>query len=283
MTHHSSFNNRLSKFPLLATLCAISATLFLGTALAAPNACLPQYHQGVEPKLVNPRLAVNSAYICTTGYAAIHSGQTKTGLYSAEKLTRERIAIAKELNRVDSFHPEPSISVGSRAELNDYKGSGYDRGHLAPNKDMADRDMQQTSFSLGNMVPQVPENNRQLWEGVESATRKLVSANGEGYIVTGPAFIVNQTMDGQTYGSNLKSIGRNNVIVPTHMWKALFIPSRNIMGVYWAKNDDSLTYEVISVNTLVNRTGIDPFPSVSQTNPIRQQPSALPKPQSHSR
>ena len=47
-----------------------------------------------------------------------------------------------------------------------YRGSGYDRGHLAPNYAIASvygREAQRQTFLMSNMSPQRPRLNRQLW------------------------------------------------------------------------------------------------------------------------
>ena len=42
------------------------------------------------------------------------------------------------------------------------------------------------SFSLANIVPQAPMNNRKAWAGIERATRKYVMrAAGDVFVITG--------------------------------------------------------------------------------------------------
>lgn len=238
-----------SKFRILVSLSALICLNLIQSAHAAD--CATQLYQG-KPPVVPAQMQNKAQYVCSSGFAVLHSGVTKTPLFSAERLTRDRIEQAKKLERVDSFHPEPSLPPSQRAELRDYSRSGYDRGHLAPNKDMSDVVMQRESFSLANMVPQDPNNNRGIWENIESATRRLVEKSEEGYVVSGPAFLGNQIL----------RIG-NNVFVPTHLWKAVHIPSKRMTGVYWVNNAPGSFYETISVAELYRRTGVDPFPTLS--------------------
>lgn len=56
----------------------------------------------------------------------------------------------------------------------DYKGSGYDRGHLVPAEDFAYSDsLQEITFSYYNCVPQHPKLNRGKWKKLEARIRKL--------------------------------------------------------------------------------------------------------------
>lgn len=82
----------------------------------------------------------------------MYSGVTKTPIWSAEYLTKEKIAA--KLPRKDSFHPESKLPSSERAELSDYARSGYDRGHMTPSADMGMASAQAETFTLANMVPQ---------------------------------------------------------------------------------------------------------------------------------
>lgn len=79
----------------------------------------------------------------------MHSGISKTPLWSAEYLTAS--AIDADVPRKDKFHEETLLPQSERAELKDYAKSGYDRGHMAPSADMPTESAQADSFSLANI------------------------------------------------------------------------------------------------------------------------------------
>ena len=161
------------------------------------------------------------------------------------------IAAARGLPRDSEFHAEPALPPDERAELPDYARSGFDRGHMSPSGDMPDRDAQQESFSLANMVPQAPALNRGLWEGIESAVRTMAQRRGELYVVTGPIF----------RGDRLQTVGR--VVVPSHVFKAVLDPGRGQAGAYVAPNTDDADWQPASMAQLAQLTGMDVFPALS--------------------
>ncbi|WP_228138870.1 DNA/RNA non-specific endonuclease [Psychrobacter sp. P2G3] len=211
--------------------------------------CSQSFYGGVYPEFVNDKLSAKTQPLCMDGFAVMYSGVSRTPLWSAEHLTRKRLQQAKEIDREDSFHEESRVPESARASLSDYSGSGYDRGHLAPNADMATRSQQYDSFSLANIAPQSPRNNRYIWRNIESATRYLTQQYGEVYTVTGVAFTDKKTK---------QLAGR--VLVPSHFFKAVYVPATNQAGVYYAPNDESERIEVISIDELTAKTGIDVLP-----------------------
>ena len=132
-----------------------------GTGAPRPQTCNDHFVAGEPPRITNPRLGKETEALCFNVFSVLHSGVTRTPLWSAEHLQAQNIEAAQELSRENSFHPEPRLPSDQRAELSDYARSGYDRGHMAPNGDMPDRDSQRDSFSLANIVPQDGENNPQ--------------------------------------------------------------------------------------------------------------------------
>lgn len=73
--------------------------------------------------------------------------------------------------RSDNFRTDTKVKTGS-ASLTDYRGSGYDRGHLAPAGDMKwSKTAMSESFYMSNMSPQKPGFNRGIWRSLESLVR----------------------------------------------------------------------------------------------------------------
>lgn len=214
--------------------------------------CSQSFYGGIYPDIISPKLSQKTQALCMDGFAVMYSGVSRTPLWSAEYLDRARLQQAQKIDRDDSFHEESRLPKSARASLSDYSGSGYDRGHLAPNANMATRSQQYDSFSLANIAPQSPRNNRYIWRNIESATRYLTKQYGETYTITGVTFTNKKT----------KQLAER-VLVPSHFFKAVYIPAINKAGVYYAPNDESERLEVISIDELTDKTGIDVFPVLS--------------------
>lgn len=69
-----------------------------------------------------------------------------------------------EVGGLNNFRPDFRIPKRFRADLSDYTGSGYDRGHLVASANLNDENIQNNeTFLLSNMSPQTPSFNRQKW------------------------------------------------------------------------------------------------------------------------
>lgn len=230
--------------------------------------CHDQFAEQMAPTLVGrqgERLSVLTRGLCFEGFATLHSGISRTPLWSASLLTKKRVHDAKTLVRTDSFRAEPRLPPAERAELSDYRRSGFDRGHIAPNGDMPNLEAQYASFSLANIAPQNSEHNRNVWRHIEITTRTLAMQHGKVYVVTGVAFL----------GKTSERIG-GRVLVPSHFFKAVYIPSLSAAGVYFSPNDNTGSYQIISLDELAARTGINAMPAVAES--IRQTAYPLPQP-----
>ena len=250
--------------PLAFALALLTAPV---AALPQPNAC-PQFFPGGElPALVNPQLGQRATLLCNDPYAVLASGVTHGAIWSAERLTKASLAAARDTPREGEFHADDRLPRADQAQLDDYRRSGYDRGHMTPSGDMPDDQAQQQSFSLANIVPQTAELNRGPWVGIESAVRRFAVRRGELYVVTGPAF----------QGQRVQSIGPDGVLVPTATWKAIHDPRSGGTGAYLCSNTAAPSCEVVSVAALARDTGVDPFPAVPDG--AKQAAMALPPPE----
>ena len=214
-------------------------------------ACPAFYVDGQPPQIRNLKLAASTRELCYEVFGVMHSGVTRTPLWSGEHLTGDNVEAARDLSRENSFHPEMALPADQRAELADYARSGFDRGHMAPNGDMPDRRSQHDSFTLANMVPQNSENNRHIWAGIEAVVRKLAVKEGDLYVITGPAFI----------GGNLQKVG--NVLVPTDIYKVVYSPRQHAGAAYFIANRPTDDYQVLSIAALEAKIGIDLMPALS--------------------
>ena len=180
-------------------------------------------------------------------------------MYVAERLNQASIADADE-KRSNRFFADARLRSSERAELHDYQGSGFDRGHLAPAADMPTAQAMAQSFSLANMVPQAPEHNRGVWaKSDEMATRKYAArSSGDVYVLTGPVFAPSIAQS--------PSIGRDQVRVPKYLFKLVYDQKKNKAWAHWQENNNATrSSQPISYAELVKRTGIEFLPGL---NPV---------------
>jgi endonuclease G, mitochondrial len=161
------------------------------------------------------------------------------------------VRLARGTDRTSEFREEDRLPPDERSELADYLRSGYDRGHMAPSGDMPDLAAQAESFSLANVVPQDPTDNRYLWSDIESAARRLAVDEGEVYVVTGPIF----------EGDEVATL-RGRVLVPTHLFKAVLLPRRGLAAAYLVRNAARGEPRVVPIAEIERRAGLEPFPAL---------------------
>ncbi|MCP3715620.1 DNA/RNA non-specific endonuclease [Paraburkholderia sp. CNPSo 3281] len=235
---------------LFASLVASLLLAAASHAIAAP-ACSQFVPDGQFPRLTNQRMAPKTRMLCYSDFVVLHSGVTHGPLWSAEHLTRDHLEAAKDMTRTNRFFEDDRLPEGEGATLADYKRSGFDRGHMSPAGNRWNAQAMAESFSLANMVPQNRDNNQRLWAHIETAVRKLASKYGEAYVVTGPLFT----------GAQLQTIGATRVLVPTQIFKVVYVPSQQLAFAIVADNTAVDRYDVRSVRDLEAQSGIA-FPGI---------------------
>lgn len=212
------------------------------------SAC-PQFFPGGSAPIVPAR--PNLRELCFDSFAILHDGRTKTPVFVAQRLNRRLLQQAAEVPRSDRFYAEARLPAHERAELADYKGSGYARGHMAPAGDMPTPEAMAQSFSLANMVPQDQRHNSGAWNRIEQDTRKFVlRARGDVYVFTGPVF-----------PETPARIGAGRVAVPRYLFKAVHDAHSGRTWVYWQENGPGTEAgPPISYEEFVRRTGLHLLP-----------------------
>jgi endonuclease G len=194
--------------------------------------------------------------LCYEAFAVLHNGESKTPVYVVQRLNRAAIDDADE-KRTNKFFADARLPRGERAELDDYKRSGYSRGHMAPAGDMPTAQAMAQSFSLANMVPQAIKHNSGPWARIEKDTRSYAHrAQGDVFVFTGPVF-----------DADSSAIGDGRVLVPSHLYKLVYDATTRRSWAYWQANDDAeRVSKPISYEELVQRTGIQFLPQPIRTS-----------------
>jgi len=208
----------------------------------------PQFFARAQPPRVPQQPALRE--LCYEAFAVLHSGATRTPVFVAQRLNRRLVEDADE-RRAKRFFADARLPRNERAELEDYKGSGYSRGHMAPAGDMPTPTAMAQSFSLANMVPQNIQHNGGAWAKIEQDTRKYaLRSKGDVYVITGPVF---------TAAS--ERIGPGGVRVPTYLYKLVYDATTGRAWAHWQANrEGERVSQPISYAELVRRTGIEFLP-----------------------
>ena len=164
----------------------------------------------------------------------------------------------------DPFQPDPDIPAGERSELSDFRGSGYQRGHLCASADrLFSQDANGQTFYLSNMSPQIGSFNTTDWAELETQVRNW----GRNSSFRDTLFVVKggTIRDDQVQGR----IG-NGVAVPRYYFMALlckkFSGGQNTYKAigFWVEHrryssTPSLRSWAVSIDSLEELTGIDFF------------------------
>lgn len=175
----------------------------------------PPTGSAVHLKLGNPSQAttdVNNSsnfLIEKPQYVLSYNSQTGTANWVSWQLNKSWLG---KVERQNNFNPDPTLPQGwYTVRPNDYRGSGYDRGHLVPSADRTKtEDDNSSTFLMTNIIPQTPELNRGAWNELEQYCRELVEQGKELYIIAG------------TEGK-LKTFAKGKVAIPRWNWKVIVI------------------------------------------------------------
>ena len=245
----SNFSNLLSRFE--QPLPSVVSSLFNKSKSTEQTS----YEiSDVENFLIQgTRKGVSEYLLYRKAYIASYNKDTRQPNWVAWCLTKDHAegSVPRQqqfIEDTDVPHPRPT--------LEDYRHSGYDRGHMCPAGDNKwDKQAMYESFYLTNMCPQNSSLNSGLWNRFEQDCRNWAMRLGEIYICCGPLFLKQQH----------QSIGLNRVLVPEAFFKIVLCPSEKQGFGIICRNTDGLSKKDLYFNSIdeVERiTGIDFFPAL---------------------
>lgn len=185
-------------------------------------------------------LGVEGQLIHRKGYVTSYNKATKTPFWVAWHLTADH-ADGDARRPGAAFHEDLNVPW-PRATNDDYKGSGWSRGHMCPAGDNKwDRDAMYESFLLTNVCPQDPSLNSGVWNQIEISCRQWAVKHGDLDIVCGPIY----------YNQEHDSIGYNKVVVPEAFFKVILCLNGTPKGIgFICKNTNGNKKKDVYVNSI---------------------------------
>lgn len=188
------------------------------------NNCLQFFYRNEPPRGIT---GTENRYICqfyknAYRFATMYDTNYRTPLYSAYKLhipdggrpkvkwmIEPQLASSKGDKSMKYMkNPDQNIKE-SQAVDDDYKNSGYTRGHLAPSSHQKTEEDRSATFTLTNIVPQKEESNSAWSKFEENLLKRFKDICNEMFVITGVI----------PYQSGQHTIS-NRVFVPEYIWSA---------------------------------------------------------------
>ncbi len=212
------------------------------------------------------------AVLCRHGYVLAHNSDRRTPDWVVERLTPDRFSGPADRKLLkEPFAADPDLAAGERAELGDYRRSGFDRGHMAPAADMKfSLEALKESFYLSNMTPQVGKGlNRHIWADLEALVRDWTCDRGNLVVVTGPIYDMPEE----------RTIGPNRIAVPSAFYKIVYDPARRRAIAFILPNQavdkrgqsawEALKPHIVSVREVEQRVSLDFFNALPRRDESR--------------
>ncbi len=161
--------------------------------------------------------------------------------------------LTDDIRRRPYFIEDPSIGTHS-ADWRNYRGSGYDRGHLCPAGDRRfTENAYDETFYTSNIAPQDKDFNAGIWNRLENQVRKWCREYETIYVVTGGVLT-----------KGMKGIGEENVAIPGAFYKIIArgnLENLRLIAFLIPHGESAAPLEqfLVPVDELERATGIDFF------------------------
>ncbi|XP_060725679.1 nuclease EXOG, mitochondrial-like isoform X1 [Tachysurus vachellii] len=213
-----------------------------------------------------------------TNHILSYDQSRRTPRWVAEHLSEEKL-LGKADRKHCKFKPDPDIPELFTAHNEDYLGSGWSRGHMAPAGDnkFSEQSMAET-FYLSNVVPQNYKNNAGFWNRLEMYCRELTERFRDVWVISGPLTLP-QTSEDKKKIVSYQLIGKDDVAVPTHLYKVILVrkehsPDVLALGAFVVPNapigfEHQLKEFQVSLTELERMSGLTFFPQLDKSQSVK--------------
>lgn len=179
-------------------------------------------------------------------FTLCYNQEHRLAQWTLHPLTTDQLK--KSTSRTNDYRVDPMIN--NPVNERDYRGTGFDRGHLVPAGDRTFKQQAMSeTFYMSNMAPQAPAFNRGIWLRLENLTRTLIQKYGDAFIFTSPLL-----------ANGLPQLNKG-ISIPSEFSKIIFWPRLNKVLVFAIpntghSNKDPEDFQ-ITLSEWETRTGLD--------------------------
>ena len=249
--------NKRTIYTLLIIVCIVGFWLFEN--FYTPATYSPE-KEGNNTEVIIEDLLPNSTFGSIARheyYILSYSEPHEQAEWVAYPLKREHLTNASR--KRPYFIEDPKIKSKS-ADWRNYRGSGYDRGHLVPAGDRRfSEQAYNETFYTSNISPQDRDFNAGIWNRLEQKVRYWCKTYGDLVVITGGVL-----------EDRLEEIGEEDVDVPEAFYKIIYRETKNgaeVISFLIPNQESNLSLEnfVVSIDKLEQETKLDFFAKQSET------------------
>lgn len=245
--------------PLVRSACffSLALSLFFPLQNQNNNFFFDPTNKTPTSEFILPKHNPEDMVLHKEAFSLLYNVKTKQADWVAYELTLDEV-FGTETERSNNFKTDKEVPLGA-ANNEDYKKSGYDRGHLAPAADMKfSKTAMEESFLFTNISPQSPSFNRGIWSSLEATVRYWAVINEAVLIISGPIFNTEEYL----------TIGTNFIAIPAAFYKIILDyrePEKKGIAfiIQNSKQEKNLLFFVCSIDDVESTTGINFFPLLS--------------------
>ena len=251
MVRAKSIKGNKAIFTVLLLICVIGFWLFENFYTPATYSVAAEGDFKSEMSITMLPSSTTGDIVAHNHYILSYNEPYEQAEWVAYELKKEHLT--NDDRKRPYFIEDPKVKTKS-ADWRNYRGSGYDRGHLCPAGDRRfSEQAYNETFYTSNISPQDRDFNAGVWNRLEMQVRQWAKRYGSIFVVTGGVL-----EDG------LKEIGEEDVDVPNYYYKIVAKGEKSHLEVIaflipGRPSSKPLEQFAVPIDQIEKLTGIDFF------------------------